>query len=185
MALTESNMLELGSTLPSFTLPEVIQGDMISSPNPGQYEGILILFICNHCPYVIHVLPEIVKISKDYQNGKLKIIAISSNDVERYPDDSPEFMKSLALKEGFNFPYCYDESQDVAKLFQAACTPDFYLFNTNLELVYRGRLDGSRPGNDVELNGKDLRLAIDALLSGLEPVSAQFPSVGCSIKWKV
>jgi len=145
----------------------------------------LIMFLCNHCPYVIHVNPEIVRLAKDYQPKGVSFIGISSNDVEKYPADSPDKMKETAQNAGYTFPYLYDETQEVAKNYDAACTPDFYLFDAELKLVYRGRLDGSRPRNELPLTGADLRNALDALLAGQPVSSVQYPSGGCNINWKV
>jgi len=146
-------------------------------------KGLLVMFICNHCPFVIHVIDELVNISKEYENN-VSFIAISSNDVENYPDDSPELMKLLAKEKEFNFPYLYDESQEVAKMYDAACTPDFFLYDSEKKLVYRGQLDGSRPGNEIPVTGLDLRNAIDCLISDIENTEVQKPSIGCNIKWK-
>ena len=143
------------------------------------------MFICNHCPFVKHVNQGIVSLANDYQDQGVSFIAISSNDVENYPQDGPELMKENALREGFPFPYLYDESQEVAKAYDAACTPDFYIFDQGLELVYRGQLDDSRPGNGLPVTGKDMREALDALLVGKPALEVQKPSIGCNIKWKV
>ena len=146
--------------------------------------GTLIMFICNHCPYVKHVNPTISRLSKKYHGNDIKFIAISSNDIINYPDDSPEKMKINALENDFNFPYLYDETQEVAKAYDAACTPDFYLYDSNLKLVYRGQLDNSRPGNDMESDGSDMENAIQCLKDGVENNELQKPSIGCNIKWK-
>lgn len=184
MALTPSNMLDLGTQAPEFRLPDVVSHDMISLDYLDKAPASLIMFICNHCPYVIHVHDELLRLQNDYLPKGVKMIAISSNDVENYPDDSPEKMKLLATDLGFKFPYLFDESQEVARAYDAACTPDFYLFDENKTLVYRGRLDGSRPGNDIPLTGEDLRNAIDQVLDGNTVGSEQMPSMGCNIKWK-
>lgn len=184
MPLKESNMLPLGTQAPAFKLYDTVSGVEKSWDELKSDKATLLMFICNHCPYVIHVNPELVRLAKDYQAKGVSVIAISSNDVERYPADSPEKMKELAAQEGYTFPYLYDESQAVAKAYDAACTPDFYVFDGAERLVYRGRLDDSRPKNDIALSGKDLRQALDAVLNG-EPVpEKQYPSAGCSIKWK-
>tara|TARA_B100002019_G_scaffold197993_1_gene171501 strand:- start:2416 stop:2967 length:552 start_codon:yes stop_codon:yes gene_type:complete len=183
MARTPSNMIELGSKAPDFKLVNTIDNKLISSNDFYNKEGVLIMFICNHCPFVIHVIDEIVNISKEYENN-ISFIAISSNDVENYPDDSPELMKLLAKEKEFNFPYLYDESQEVAKMYDAACTPDFFLYDSEKNLVYRGQLDGSRPGNEIPVTGFDLRNAIDCLISDVENTEVQKPSIGCNIKWK-
>ena len=184
MALTHSTMLALGTTVPDFQLPDVVSGKMIS---PGQFagqKGLLVMFICRHCPYVIHVQQELGRLGRDYAGKSLGVIAISSNDVDNYPDDHPERLRAMARELEFPFPYCYDESQAVAKVFTAACTPDFFLFDETRKLVYRGQLDDSRPGNGKPVTGKDLRAAIDAVLAE-QPVSQdQRPSAGCNIKWK-
>ncbi len=184
MALTNSTMLPLGTSLPHFELPEVVSGNKFSSTTFSGKQGILVMFICRHCPYVVHVQDELARLGMDYADKNLGIVAISSNDADNYPDDSPEQLKAMAQKLGFTFPYCYDEGQEVAKAFTAACTPDFFLFDANQRLVYRGQLDDSRPGNGKPVTGKDLRAAIDAVLAG-QPVSQkQLPSAGCNIKWK-
>ncbi len=184
MALTNSTMLPLGTSLPHFELPEVVSGNKFSSTTFSGKQAILVMFICRHCPYVVHVQDELARLGMDYADKNLGIVAISSNDADNYPDDSPEQLKAMAQKLGFTFPYCYDEGQEVAKAFTAACTPDFFLFDANQRLVYRGQLDDSRPGNGKPVTGKDLRAAIDAVLAG-QPVSQkQVPSAGCNIKWK-
>ena len=183
MARTESNMLALGTQAPEFRLPDTVSGTTMHLSEMLGKNGTVILFICNHCPFVIHVNPEISKMAEEYQSKGIQFIGISSNDVVNYPQDSPELMKIKALEEGYTFPYLYDETQEVAKAYDAACTPDFYLFDKNLKLVYRGQLDDSRPGNGKELTGKDLRQAMDALLQN-KPISPdQKPSIGCNIKW--
>jgi len=186
MALTASNMMNLGTTAPDFRLPDVLSGKELSLEELREEKGTLIMFICNHCPYVIHVMPEIMRIAADYRSKGVAVVAVSSNDVTAYPQDSPEKMKEFAGQWKMDFPYLYDETQAVARAYDAACTPDFYLFDGKLKLVYRGRLDDSRPReeNPKPLTGKDLRGALNALLSG-EPMSEiQFPSMGCNIKWK-
>lgn len=184
MALTESNMLDLGIVAPDFQLPDTVSGKTTQFSDIAGAHGTLVMFICNHCPYVIHVLPEIGRLTKEYQAKGIGVVAISSNDVENYPDDSPEKMKELAQQEGFTFPYLYDESQAVAQAYDAACTPDFYLFDRENQLAYRGRLDASRPKNDAPLDGADLRKALDTLLAGEAISPVQYPSAGCNIKWK-
>jgi peroxiredoxin len=183
MALTPSTMLALGTAAPDFGLPDtggkmVALGDFKSSP------ALAVLFICNHCPYVKHIQSGLVKLARDYQPRGAAIVAISSNDVHNYPEDSPAKMAQEAKSAGYTFPYLYDESQAVAKAYQAACTPDIFLFDASRKLVYRGQFDDSRPGNGVPVTGKDLRAALDAVLAG-QPVSPnQKASVGCNIKWK-
>ena len=185
MALTPSNMLPLGTVLPSFDLPDTISDTAYSSASLEGAAGSVIMFICNHCPYVIHVQDELVRMANDYQSKGIKFVAISSNDVANYPADAPELMKIRAEELGFSFPYLYDETQEVAKAYQAACTPDFYLFDKDLKCTYRGRMDGSTPGNGVAVTGEDLRKAIDMLLAGQAmDESDQRPSMGCNIKWK-
>jgi len=184
MALTPSNMLPLGTTASKFLLPDVISGRDASIDDIVGIKGMLVMFICNHCPYVKHVQEQIVAISNDYQNQGIGIVAISSNDVEAYPEDSPECMREEAKKWQYAFPYLYDESQQVARAYDAACTPDFYLFNNKQELVYRGQLDNSRPGNELPITGENLRSAMDDLLKGNPLTEEQIPSVGCNIKWK-
>lgn len=186
MALTPSSMINLGTPAEPFTLNDTISGKPISLESAKGNKATLVIFICNHCPYVIHVIPEIMRIVKEYSPKGVSFIAISSNDVEAYPQDSPEKMKEFAAEWGFDFPYLYDESQEVAKAYDAACTPDFYLYNSDLKLAYRGRLDDSRPKVEVPkpLTGKDLRGALNALLSGGILSEIQFPSMGCNIKWK-
>lgn len=184
MARTPSNMLPLGTKAPEFNLPDTVSARQLDLDEIRGEKGTLVMFICNHCPFVKHVNPELRRLGEEYQEKGIALVAISSNDVENYPDDSPELMKKTAAEEGYTFPYLYDETQEVAKAYDAACTPDFYLFDEKLDLVYRGQLDDSRPGNDLPLNGEDLRNAIDALLEGNEISTDQKPSIGCNIKWK-
>ena len=183
-------MLPLGTSLPQFSLADVVAGNNVSSTD-FQGKPLLVMFICRHCPYVKHLQDELAKIGRDYQD-KIGMVAISSNDIQAYPEDAPDSLKQQAEEVGFNFPYLYDETQEVAKSFSAACTPDLFLFaqqrtgsfDKDSKLVYRGQLDGSRPDSGIPVTGKDLRAALDALLSG-QPVSPdQKPSIGCSIKWK-
>ena len=183
MARTPSNMVDLGSIAPKFNLINTVDDEFISSNDCFSKKGTLIMFICNHCPFVIHVIDEIVKISNQYTN-EIDFIAISSNDVVNYPDDSPELMKKLAIDKSFNFPYLYDENQDIAKAYDAACTPDFFLYNDEKKLIYRGQLDDSRPGNEKSVDGKDLRNALDCLIKNVKNNFPQKPSIGCNIKWK-
>ncbi len=184
MARTPSNMLPLGTKAPNFKLFDTISGTSVSLNSAKGEKGTVVMFICNHCPFVIHVNPMIVELAKKYQEKGIAFVAISSNDVENYPQDSPDLMKQKAKEEGYTFPYLYDETQEVAKAYDAACTPDIYLFDSQLILVYRGQLDGSRPENDVPLTGFDLKKAIDAILEGKEVDQDQKPSLGCNIKWK-
>ncbi len=184
MAFTESTMLELGTEAPTFSLPDTVSGETVGLEDVAGEKGTLVMFICNHCPYVIHVNPEVVRLTNEYLKKGIGAVAISSNDVENYPDDSPEKMKAHAAAVGYKFPYLYDESQEVARAYDAACTPDFYLFNRDRRLVYRGRLDDSRPNSGKPLTGKDLRAALDAVLDGETVDPKQYPSGGCNIKWK-
>ncbi|MBY4679106.1 thioredoxin family protein [Marinobacterium arenosum] len=184
MSLTPSNMMPLGTIAPDFALPDVITHETRSLQELKGEQGTLVMFICNHCPFVKHIDPGLVQLGKDYQYSGLSIIAISANDVESYPQDGPAEMARKARAQGYTFPYLYDESQQTAKAYQAACTPDLFLFDQNLACVYRGQFDDARPGNDVPVTGKDLRAAIDNLLAG-KPISPQQkPSMGCNIKWK-
>ncbi|MEQ1438377.1 thioredoxin family protein [Fontimonas sp. SYSU GA230001] len=184
MALTPSNMLPLGTTAPDFTLPDTVSGKTLGLSELKSDRATVIMFICNHCPYVKHVNAELVRVARDYQPRGVAFVAISSNDAEHYPEDGPEQMKRVAGRLGYPFPYLYDQSQSVARAYQAACTPDLYLFDGALRLVYRGRLDGSSPGNGVPLTGADLRAALDAVLAGRAPDADQKPSMGCNIKWR-
>ena len=184
MALTESNMLPLGTKAPDFSLPDTVSGKTIALSDVATSKATVVMFTCNHCPYVIHVNPEIVRLSNEYIGKGVGFVAISSNDVENYPADAPDKMTELAKEVGYNFPYLYDESQDVAKAYDAACTPDFYVFDGDLKLAYRGRLDASRPNSGVALTGEDLRAAIDAVLTNESVTDLQYPSAGCNIKWK-
>ncbi len=183
MALTESTMLPLGTKAPNFHLQDTVSGNYYSLDDLKSNQATVIMFICNHCPYVIHVNPEIVRVANEYKNKGVSFIAISSNDVENYPDDAPDKMRIVAKVLKFPFPYLYDKRQEAAKAYDAACTPDFYVFDGDMKLTYRGRLDDSRPGNNVPLTGEDLRNAIDATLAG-EAIEKQIPSMGCNIKWK-
>jgi peroxiredoxin len=177
-------MFPLGSKAPDFSLPDAVSGKIIALSDVAGARATLVMFICNHCPYVIHVNPELVRLAKDYADKGVGIVAISSNDVEKYPEDSPEKMKETAAQMGYVFPYLFDATQEVAKSYDAACTPDFYLFDGNLKLAYRGRLDGSRPKNDIPVSGVDLRNALNAVLEGRPVDAKQYPSGGCNIKWK-
>jgi len=184
MARTPSVMLPLGTIAPDFNLPDTVSGKIISLKDFQGCKGLLVMFICQHCPFVKHVEQELAKIGHDYGSQNLGIVAISSNDAQNYPDDSPANLKQMAEKLNFNFPFCYDETQEVAKAYQAACTPDFYLFDSDFRLVYRGQLDDSRPSLDIPVTGKDLRDAIASLLAGKPINPEQKPSLGCNIKWK-
>lgn len=184
MALTASKMLPLGKIAPSFSLTNVVSDESETLDKLLGSSGTLIVFMCNHCPYVIHLLDSLVAFARKNKALGINTIAISSNDVTRYPEDHPDHMKALALEKSFDFPYLFDEDQAVARAYDAACTPDFYLFNNEKKLVYRGRYDQSRPGNEFPINGNDLQTAIDAMLSGLPIAEQQYPSMGCGIKWK-
>lgn len=183
MARTESNMMPLGTKAPDFKLVDTKDNERKTLDELKGLKGTLIMFICNHCPFVKHVNAELSQLAKDYISKGIKCIAISSNDVENYPQDSPELMKQNAKENEFIFPYLYDQTQDVAKAYDAACTPDFFLFDENLELVYVGQLDDSRPNNGIPVTGKDIRAAMDALIEGKSISQDQKPSVGCNIKW--
>lgn len=194
MSKTESTMVSLGTVAPAFELMDVVSGkavgrdDVFAGANGAGQQGLLVMFICVHCPYVKHVEEELARIGRDYE-GKIGIAAICSNDTIEYPQDGPEEMKAQALRLGFRFPYLFDETQEVARAYDAACTPDFFLFDGQMKLVYRGQLDDSRPrrgdsGNDIPVTGKDLRTALDAVVRGVRPDTNQRTSIGCNIKWK-
>lgn len=183
MAVT-STMLPLGTVAPAFALPDTVSGDPVSLADFGDKIALLVMFICNHCPYVKHVQGELVRLGVDYERSELGIVAIGSNDPETYPEDGPEQLGREARRLGYRFPLLFDETQGVAKAYTAACTPDFFLFGPDRRLVYRGQLDGARPGNGVPVTGEDLRAAIDAVLAGRPVPEDQRPSVGCSIKWR-
>ncbi|WMJ72997.1 thioredoxin family protein [Cytophagaceae bacterium ABcell3] len=178
-------MVPLGSQAPDFSLPDTVTGKEFTLQDLKSDKATVIMFICNHCPFVKHINHELVRLAKDYIPKGVSVIAISSNDVKNYPDDAPDKMKIHAEKEGYPFPYLYDETQKVAKAYDAACTPDFYIYDGSLNLAYRGQLDDSRPKSDVPVTGKDIRAALDAMLAGNPVSSEQKPSVGCNIKWLV
>lgn len=184
MARTESNMTPLGTLAPKFKLKDTNSNFEYSYDELKGLKGTLIIFICNHCPFVLHVIEEIVRVANDYRVQGIKTIAISSNDIVKYPQDSPKLMTEFAFQNKMEFPYLFDENQDVAKAYDAACTPDFFLFDTEDKLFYRGQLDDSRPGNGIPLSGSDLRGAIDALIYNRSLKEPQKPSIGCNIKWK-
>ncbi len=184
MALTPSNMIPLGSIAPDFALHDVISERTYSLNKMKGEKATLVMFICNHCPFVKHINSELVKLGNDYKSEGVNLIAISANDIVSHPEDAPIEMKKLALTEKYAFPYLYDETQEVAKAYDAACTPDFYLFDKELKLVYRGQLDDSRPSNNVPLSGKDIRAALDNVLANKPVLPFQRPSIGCNIKWK-
>jgi peroxiredoxin len=184
MVATPSTMLELGTQAPSFCLPDPKSGNEVIFDHRLQKKGYLIAFICNHCPYVLHLLPRLSQLSNRWAEQGVQVYFISSNDVENYPADSPELMKELAIQYDFRFPYLFDEEQTVAHAYQAACTPDFFLFDSSYSLFYRGQFDSSRPHNEQEVNGEDLAYAVNQLLADSEPPINQKPSLGCNLKWK-
>ena len=184
MALTPSNMLPLGTIAPNFNLLDTVDNQYKSLQELKGEKATLVMFICNHCPFVKHVNKELSKLAKDYIEKGVNCIAISSNDAENYPADAPHFMTQNAVEQNFIFPYLYDETQEVAKAYDAACTPDFFLFNNNLKLVYTGQLDDSRPNNGIPVTGRDIRTAIDQTLKNKPVSNNQKPSIGCNIKWK-
>ena len=183
MAETPSTMLDLGTQAPEFTLPDPRSGNSVSLSDYAS-NPVLVVFACNHCPYVIHVLESFTEFAREAQQRGLGIVMISSNDIEGYPQDGPGNMAELSRRYGFDFPYLYDESQQVAIEYRAACTPDFFLFDNQHRLVYRGQYDSSRPGNSVTVSGKDLKAAVEALFDDVEIPKQQIPSVGCNIKWR-
>jgi peroxiredoxin len=184
MAYTESSMLPLGTKAPDFKLHDTVSGKPLTLKDVTGERGVVIMFICNHCPFVKHINAAITEIARTYSKKGIGFVGISSNDVSNYPDDSPEKMKEVAKNEGYTFPYLYDESQTVARSYQAECTPEFYLFDRDLYLVYRGQMDNSRPGNDITPTGEDLTTAMDNLLRGRPIDPNQRPGGGCNIKWK-
>ncbi len=184
MALTPSTMLPLGTQCPDFRLPDVVSGKAVSRADLAGTPALLVMFICRHCPYVQHVKDELARLGNAYAGKGAGVVAISANDAGKYPDDAPEQLAAMAKAQGFRFPFLYDERQEVAKTFTAACTPDFFLFDGAGKLVYRGQLDDSRPGNGTPVTGKDLRDALDAVLAGKAPGAEQRSSIGCNIKWK-
>ena len=183
MAMVESTMLPLGTAAPAFALPSVVSGEIITLDTFADDPALLVMFICRHCPFVKHVEQELARIGKDYISQGLGIVAISANSLQTHPQDGPEHLKTQAEEVGFTFPYCFDETQAVAKAYTAACTPDFFVFDQAKTLVYRGQLDDSRPSNGVPVTGQDLRVALDAVLAGQALTGPQKPSVGCNIKW--
>jgi peroxiredoxin len=183
MALTPSTMLPLGTASPNFKLPDT-NGKIVSLADFRNAPGLLVIFMCNHCPYVIHIRAGLAQLARDYAPKRVAIVGINSNDAENYPDDSPAKMKSEVKNAGYIFPYLYDETQSVAKAYRAACTPDIFLFDKNQKLVYRGQFDDSRPGNGIPVTGKDLRAALEAVFAGKSVSENQKASIGCNIKWK-
>lgn len=184
MVKTASTMLPLGTVAPDFQLPDVVSGKTIALGNFADSQALLVMFICQHCPFVKHVQEELAQIGQDYSQQPLGIVAISANDVANYPNDAPAKLQEMATTLNFNFPVCYDESQEVSKAYTAACTPDFFLFDAHKQLAYRGQLDDSRPSTEIPVTGKDLRQAIDLVLAGKTVDFTQKPSIGCNIKWK-
>jgi peroxiredoxin len=183
MVRTASTMLPLGTAAPDFALRDT-DGTIVRRDDFRDAKALLVVFMCNHCPYVKHVAPELQKLAVEYQQRGVAVVGISSNDVEAHPDDSPEKMAEEKASRGYTFPYLYDADQSVAKAYHAACTPDFYVFDSKLQLAYRGQMDSSRPKSDTPVTGEDLRTALDALLEGSMPPETQTPSIGCNIKWK-
>lgn len=184
MVMTQSTMLKLGTPAPDFRLPDVTSGKTVALADFAGKPALLVMFLCRHCPYVQHVKEGLARFAADYAPKDLAIVAISANDAKNYPEDAPESLKAFAREEGYGFPFCYDETQAVAKAYTASCTPDFFLFDGDRRLFYRGQMDDSRPGNGKPVTGKDLRAAADAVLAGKPPPTEQRPSVGCNIKWK-
>jgi len=184
MAHVESTMVELGTAAPDFSLPDVVSGNTISLSSFAGSKGLLVMFLCPHCPYVKHIQSTLAALLKEYAGAPLGIVAISPNDVAQFPEDGPDGIRTQAAELAFAFPYCYDESQVAAKAYRASCTPDFFLFDEGRNLVYRGQMDGSRPKNDTPVTGSDLRAALDAVLAGRPVDPVQRPSIGCNIKWK-
>ena len=183
MVMTASTMLELGTQAPDFQLPDMVSGQIISLSTFAGKKALLVMFICQHCPFVKYVKTELARLGQDYVPQDVGIVAISANSVKTHPQDSPEHLRAMAQSEGFNFPLCYDESQQTAQAYTAACTPDFFLFDGDRRLVYRGQLDDSRPSTNQPVTGADLRAALDAVLAGQPVASEQKPSIGCNIKW--
>ena len=184
MPAVNSRMREISSPMPQFALPDTVSGRIVSQDTLRGGLASVVAFICNHCPYVVHIQTELVNLGREFKELGVPMVAISSNDVTAYPQDGPDAMAKLARTLGFEFPYLYDESQEVAVAFQAACTPDFFVFDSEQRLAYRGQLDDSRPGNGKPVTGHDLRAAVEALLAGQRPAGVQKPSIGCSLKWK-
>lgn len=184
MAPTPSNMVPLGTPAPDFTLPDAVSGRTLSLADLRSDKATVIMFICNHCPFVKHVQHELARLARDYAPKGVSFIAINANDIEAYPEDAPDKMKAVAEAVGYTFPYLFDETQEVARAYRAACTPDIFIYDGDLKLAYRGQLDDSRPGNGIPVTGRDVRRALDALLAGQPVDPNQRPSIGCNIKWK-
>jgi peroxiredoxin len=183
MTVTASKMISLGTSAPDFSLPDT-EGNIVSLSDFERAPALLVVFMCNHCPFVKHILKDFIELAKEYQEEGVAVVAISANDVDGFPEDSPEMMTQKAKEAGFTFPYLYDETQEVARAYQATCTPDFFLYDKERKLVYRGQMDDSRPGNNVPITGSDLRVALEAVLKGEKVPAKQRPSMGCNIKWK-
>ena len=183
MVATQSTMKELGSKAPEFKLPG-LDGQLVSLDTLAHSKGYLIMFICNHCPFVVHIIKNLSKVCQEFQSQGIGVLAINANDVEKYPDDHPKKMETFAKEYNLTFPYLFDESQEIAKAYNAACTPDFFLFDAQRKLTYRGQMDSSRPGNDDRNDGHDLKSAVEALIAGDKPLENQTPSIGCNIKWR-
>ncbi|MDE0169811.1 MAG: thioredoxin family protein [bacterium] len=184
MALEKSTMLALGTTAPDFNLTDTVSGDPVALGDLEQSKALVVIFLCNHCPYVVHIQQGLVNFGNDYAGADVAIVGISANDAVTYPDDGPERLGAVARERGYTFPVLFDETQEVAKAYTAACTPDFFLFGPDRELAYRGRFDRSRPNSGIPVTGEDLRSALDAVLADRAVTVAQYPSMGCSIKWK-
>jgi peroxiredoxin len=184
LAATPSTMMALGTPAPDFRLPDTTSGRDVALADAAGERGTLVMFLCNHCPYVKHVQPELARIGREFPARGIGVVAISSNDVEKYPQDGPQEMRGEARAAGYAFPYLFDETQEIARAYGAACTPDFFLFDAQRRLVYRGQLDASRPQNDLPVTGEDLRAAMEALISGRPVPGEHVPSIGCNIKWK-
>ena len=184
MVLTPSTMIRLGTAAPDFNLKDVVTGRPFSLASFASKKALLVMFICRHCPYVQHIKDELSRLDKDYRSKDIAVVAISSNDAANYPDDAPQSLKAFAVEQNWHFPFLYDETQETAKIYTAACTPDFFLYDAKRKLVYRGQLDDSRPGNGKSLDGSDLRNSIDAVLAGKPVPEPQKASIGCNIKWK-
>ena len=184
MPAVESTLFPIGEAAPAFSLPDAVSGQTLTLADIAGDRGTVVMFLCNHCPFVKHVQAQLVRLAHDYQAKGIGFVAISSNDVANYPQDGPEHMKAEAQAAGYPFPYLYDESQAIARAYQAACTPDFYLFDGQQRCYYRGRLDAARPGAAIPNDGRALRAALDGLLAGAPAPVEQMPSIGCSIKWK-
>lgn len=180
----ESKMIPLGTKAPEFELPDTISGNLVNLYKIKSDIATVVMFLCNHCPYVIHIREVLATVANEYQKKGITFAGVSSNDIEKYPEDNPERMKEFAAEAGYSFPYLYDESQSVARAYDAACTPEFYVFNKNMQLVYRGQFDSARPGNKIPVTGEDLRNVLDTLIAGGQVSEEQKPSMGCSIKWK-